>query len=64
MLESLRKIVNELSFINEKELENLNSDKSFTLSNMSQRINEITNDVVKLILQYLSDYHKYFGKVF
>lgn len=31
---------------------------------MSNNISQLTDDVVKLILQFIADYHKYYGKIF
>eukprot|EP00347_Sterkiella_histriomuscorum_P004151 403361559 len=64
LLNQLKKIVNELQETDERALQTLSSEKSQILFQMNQRIQDSTNETKKLILQFLSENHKYFGKVF
>ena len=57
-------MVSDLNDRDEKDLSNLGSEKSLVLRSLSKVISEVTDGLAKLILMFLADYHKYFGKIF
>ena len=56
--------LNATSESTEKELKNAKSDKSMMLYSMMSELKVLTDKVSREILEFLSDYRKYFGKTF
>ena len=61
---TLKELIKDFSEKDENELGYKNSEKSIQLRQLNYNINIASEELVKLILSFLCDYHKYFGKVF
>eukprot|EP00347_Sterkiella_histriomuscorum_P015537 403356656 len=64
LIGTIKSMIMEFSQSDEKELSLRNSDKSIQLRQLNYNINVLSEELVKLILSFLCDYNKYFGKVF
>ena len=66
MLEDLKEYVNNMKNSDETEgkIEFRNTDQAKVLVQASNNLNQMTDEIVNLILEYLCDYNKYFGKMF
>ncbi|CDW88018.1 UNKNOWN [Stylonychia lemnae] len=59
---SLKDIIRNFNEQDENDLSYKNSDKSVQLRQLNYNINVVSEELVKLILSFLCEYHKYFGK--
>jgi len=64
LLDILKQTVRSLSEEDEADLQNKDTTTAKSLKDMSDSLQQATDSVVKQILHFLSQYQKYFGRVF